>query len=102
MPLQYILSALILVWAMNSFADYWIAPSVTQHLYAAKALGTSGQIDRAAAEALKAVEADPSNAAAREFRALSLSQLGLDEEAIKEAEQAIQIRPNDSASHFDL
>jgi len=101
-PLQYILSALILVWAMNSFAAYWIAPSVTQHLYAAKALGTSGQIDRAAAEALKAVEADPSNAAAREFRALSLSQLGLDEEAIKEAEQAIQIRPNDSASHFDL
>src|SRR6266545_334183 len=77
-PLQYILSALILVWAMNSFAAYWIAPSVTQHLYAAKALGTSGQIDRAAAEALKAVEADPSNAAAREFRALSLSHLGLE------------------------
>ena len=74
--LQFILGALILVWAMNSFAAYWIVPSVTQHLYAAKALATQDKIDSAAAEALKAVKTDPSNSIARGFRALSLSELG--------------------------
>src|SRR4030095_16174831 len=101
-PLQYIVTALILIWAMNSFAAYWIAPSATQHLYAAKALGTSGQIDRAAVEALKAVKADPSNATARGFYALSLSELGQDEEAIKEAERAIELNPTASVGHLDL
>jgi tetratricopeptide (TPR) repeat protein len=101
-PLQFILSTLILIWAMNSFAANWIIASVTQHLYAAKELGTQGQIDRAASESLKAVEADPSNTTARELRAFSLSQLGFDEQAIKEAEQAVQFQPNDSASHLDL
>jgi len=74
--LRFILGALFLVWAMNSFTTYWIVPSVPQHLYAVKSLGSEGKIDRAAAEALKAVEADRSNAAARGFHALSLSEQG--------------------------
>jgi tetratricopeptide (TPR) repeat protein len=100
--LQFIVGLPILIWAMNSFAAYWIVPSATQHLYAAKALGTQGRIDRAAAESLKAVEADPSNAIARGFRALSLSELGQDEEAIKEAERAIELNPTGSVPHLDL
>ncbi len=99
---RVILGALVLVWAMNSLATHWIVPSVSQHLYAVKALGAQGNIDRAAAEAAKAVEADPSNAAARGFYALSLSQLGRDEEAIKEAERAIELNPSDSAAHLQL
>ena len=99
---RFVLSMLILAWAMNSFATYWIVPSVSQHLYAAKALGTQGNIDRANAEAVKAVEADPSNAAARGFHALSLSELGQDEEAIQEAERAVELNPADSAAHLDL
>jgi tetratricopeptide (TPR) repeat protein len=100
--LRFIVGALVLTWAMNSFATYWIVPSVPQHLYAVKALGVQGQIDRAAAEAVKAVEADRSNAAARGFHALSLSEQGHDEEAIKEAERAIQLNPADSAVHLQL
>ena len=100
--LRFILGALVLVWAMNSLATYWIVPSVSQHLYAVKALGAQGNIDRAAAEAAKAVEADPSNATARGFSALSLSELGRDEEAIKEAERAIELNPSDSAAHLQL
>src|SRR5882724_5124326 len=100
--LRFILGALILFWAMNSFATHWIVPSVPQHLYAVKALGVQGKIDRAAAEALKAVEADRSNAAARGFHALSLSELGHDEEAIKEAERATELNPSDSAAHLQL
>jgi tetratricopeptide (TPR) repeat protein len=101
-PLQLILAMLILVWAMNSFAAYWIVPSATQHLYASKAFATQGQIDLAAAEALKAEEADPSNATARGFRALSLNELGQDEEAIKEAEHALELNPTGSGPHLDL
>jgi hypothetical protein len=71
---------------MNSLATYWIVPSAPQHLFAVKTLGSQGKIDRAATEAVKAVEADPSNAAARGFHALSLNEAGHDEEAIKEAE----------------
>jgi tetratricopeptide (TPR) repeat protein len=100
--LRFILSALFLVWAMNSFATYWIVPSVAQHLYAAKALATQDKIDYAIAEALRAVEADPSNATARATHALGLSELGDDEEAIKEAERAIELNPADSAAHLDL
>ena len=99
---QLILGVLALVWTMNSFATFWIIPSESQHLYAAKALGIQGNIDRAAAEALKAVQADPSNATARGFHALGLSELGQDDEAIKEAERAIELNPASSAAHLDL
>lgn len=100
--LRFILSALFLVWAMNSFATYWIVPSVAQHLYAAKELATEDKIDYATAEALQAVKADPTNATARGTHALGLSELGDDEEAIKEAERAIELNSADSAAHLDL
>ena len=57
---------------LNSFATYWIIPSVAQHLYAAKALAAQDQIDRAAAEAARAVEADPSNATRTRFACIEL------------------------------
>jgi tetratricopeptide (TPR) repeat protein len=100
--LQIILGVLILVWALNSFATHWIVPSATQHLYAAKALGTEGKMDLAAAEAQKAIEADPSNATARGFRALSLVEMGQEQESIKEAERAVELNPSGSGPHLDL
>jgi tetratricopeptide (TPR) repeat protein len=100
--LRFVLGTLILVWAINSFSAYWIVPSVAQHLYAAKALATEDQIDRAVAEAAKAVDTDPSDAIARGSHALGLTELGRDDEAIKEAERAIELSPNDSGAHLDL
>ena len=99
---QFVCDLVLLVWAMNSFATYWIIPSASQHLYAVKAWGLQGKMDRAAEEVVKAVEADPSNAAARGWHALSLSQAGHDDEAIAEAEWAIKLSPDDSAVHLDL
>ncbi|HET6888091.1 MAG TPA: glycosyltransferase family 39 protein, partial [Candidatus Udaeobacter sp.] len=99
---QFVCDLLLLVWAMNSFATYWIIPSASQHLYAAKAWGLQGKMERAADEVVKAVAADPSNAAARGWHALSLSQAGHDDEAIAEAERAIKLSPDDSAAHLDL
>ncbi len=100
--MRSVLGVFLLIWTTNSFATYWIVPSAPQHLYAAKALGSQSKIDRAAAEALKAVEADPSNATARGFHALSLSELGEDEEAIKEAQRAVELNPTNSVAHLDL
>ena len=101
-PMRFVLGGLVLVWAMNSLAAYWIIPSVPQHLYAAKALATEDKIDLADVETIKAVNADPSNAIARGFRALSLSELGRDDEAIKEAEHAVELNPTGSGPHLDL
>jgi tetratricopeptide (TPR) repeat protein len=100
--LRIVLNALILVWAINSFATYWIVPSVAQHLYTAKALATQGKIDSAVAEAAKAVDADPSDAGARGSHALGLTEVGRDQEAIEEAERAIELDRNDSDVRLDL
>jgi tetratricopeptide (TPR) repeat protein len=100
--LRLIVGALLLVWAMDSLATFWIIPSVPQHLYAVKVLGREGKIERAAAEAARAVEADPSNASAHGYRALSLSELGDDAEAVKEGERAVELAPMDSEAHLNL
>jgi tetratricopeptide (TPR) repeat protein len=90
------------IWAINSLATFWIIPSVPQHLYAVNVLGSEGKIEAAASEAAKAIDADPSNASAHGYRALSLTELGDDTEAMKEAERAVQLAPADSAAHFNL
>jgi tetratricopeptide (TPR) repeat protein len=100
--LRLITGALLLVWATNSLVTFWIIPSVPQHLYAVRVLGQQGKIELAAAEAAKAVEADPSNTLAHGYRALSLSELGDDAGAVKEGERAVQLAPTDSAAHLNL
>ncbi len=99
---RFIIGVLLVVWALNSLATFCIIPSVPQHLYAVKILGQQGKIEQAATEAAKAVEADPSNAAAHGYRALSLSELGDDAQAVKEAERAIDLAPTDSGAHLNL
>jgi tetratricopeptide (TPR) repeat protein len=101
-PLRFVIGVLLIVWALNSLATFYIIPSVSQHLYALKVLGQQGNMEQAATEAAKAVEADPSNAAAHGYRALSLSELGDDAEAVKEAEHAIELAPTDSTAHLNL
>ncbi|HEY7001600.1 MAG TPA: glycosyltransferase family 39 protein [Candidatus Udaeobacter sp.] len=101
-PVRFVLGILILGWAINSFATYWIVPSVAQHSYAAKALATQNQIDRAEVEAARAVSANPSDANARGSHALSLAELGRNDEAIKEAERATELNPVSSPAHLDL
>jgi tetratricopeptide (TPR) repeat protein len=100
--LRFVIGALLIVWALTSLATFYIVPSVSQHLYAVKVLGQQGNMEHAATEAAKAVEADPSNAAAHGYLALSLSELGHDAEAVKEAERGIELAPTDSTAHLNL
>jgi tetratricopeptide (TPR) repeat protein len=96
------LGALLLVWAMNSFGGYWIIPSARHDLFVAEGFATAGEIERATAEATKAMDADPSDTSALGFHAEILSESGHPEEAIKEAERAIQLNPDNSDLHFQL
>jgi tetratricopeptide (TPR) repeat protein len=100
--LRFVLGTLVLVWALNSLATYWIIPSIAPRLYAVRALVTHDQIDRAKAEAERAVQVYPLDATARGLHALILSELGNDPEAVKEAERAIELAPMDSEAHLNL
>ena len=101
-PLQIVIGTFFMVWVMNSFATYWIIPSVPQHLYAVQALRGQGKIDRALDESAKAIRVDTSSAIGRRFYSLNLSDQGRDREAIEEAERAVELAPNNSSVHLQL
>jgi len=100
--LQLSIGILLLVWAMNSFASFWIYNPVAQHTDAAMHLSINRKPDAALAEAKKAVAADPSNAAARIALATILEDARQSSEALDEAEHATQLAPEDGATHLEL
>ena len=100
--LQGALGALLLVWAMNSFASFWIIRSAPQHTYAGVRLGWEKKLDAATAEAEKAVNFDPSSATARRFLASALSDSGRVTEALPHAQRAVELSPMDDACHVQL
>ena len=100
--LQLSIGVLLVVWAMNSFASFWIYNPVAQHIYAAMHLSAHGKPDAALTKAKKAVEADPSNAAARIALAITLEEAGQSSEALAEAEHATELAPLDGAAHLEL
>ena len=100
--LQGALGALLLVWAMNSFASFWIVRSAAQHVYAGLRWGAERKLEAATAEANGAVEADPSNATARRFLALVLNESGRATEALPQAQRAVELSPMDGACHLQL
>jgi Flp pilus assembly protein TadD len=100
--LQGTLGALLLVWAMNSFASFWIVHSAPQHLYVGLRLGAEHKFDAAGEEAAKAVNSDPSNPTAQRFLASVLSDSGRADEALSHAQQAVALSPMDDACHLQL
>jgi Flp pilus assembly protein TadD len=99
---QGVIGAILLVWAMNSFASFWIVHSAAQHIYAGTRSAAERNLEAAAAEANRAVEADPSNAAARRFLASVLSDSGRAIEALTQAQRALELSPMDGACHLQL
>jgi tetratricopeptide (TPR) repeat protein len=100
--LQGTLGVLLLVWAMNSFASYWIVHSASQYAYMGIKLGSERKLDAALAEAMKAVKSDPSDAVASRFSALVLNELGRSSEALPHAQRAVELSPLESAGHLEL
>ena len=100
--LQGALGVLLLVWAMNSFASFWIIHSASQHAYMGIKLGSARKLDAALVEAMKAVDSDPADAAARRFSALVLNELGRTSESLPYAQRAVELSPLDGAGHLEL
>ncbi len=100
--LQGALGVLLLVWAMNSFASFWIIHSVSQYAYMGIKLGSERKLDAALVEATKAINADPVDAAASRFSALVLNELGRSSEALPYAQRAVELSPLDGAGHMEL
>jgi tetratricopeptide (TPR) repeat protein len=100
--LQGALGVLLLVWAMNSFASYWIIHSVSQYAYVGIKLGSERKMDAALVEARKAVDSDPADAMASRFSALVLNELGRTSESLPYAQRAVELSPLDSAAHLEL
>jgi tetratricopeptide (TPR) repeat protein len=100
--LQLALGALLLLWASNSFASFWIRPSALQHIYAGQRLALAHKADAAASEAIKAVNSNPSNATARRFLASVFDTLDRPTEAREQAERAIELNPTDSMCRLQL
>src|SRR5207253_2257900 len=96
------IGVLLVVWAMNSFASFWIYNAVAQHIYAAMRRSMDEKPEAALTEAKKAIDADPSNAAARMALATVLEEAGQSGEALHQAEQATELAPLDGAAHLEL
>src|SRR5262249_54102396 len=100
--LEVLIGILLLVWAMNSFASFWIYDSAAAHICAAMDLSADKKRDAALTEAKKAVNPDPSNATARILLAMILDGVGQSEEALHEAERAVDLAPLNSVTHSEL
>jgi Flp pilus assembly protein TadD/preprotein translocase subunit SecG len=100
--LRLSVGALLLVWAVNSFASFWINDPVAQHRNVAVHLLADKKGDAALTEARKAVDANASNAGARIVLATTLAEAGQPSEALEEAERATELAPLDGATHFEL
>lgn len=99
--LQFALTAILLAWAMNSFASLWIRDSAALHVYAGL---RNSEHDAASAvtELRAAVTIDPHNPRAQQFLSWVLGESGAGEEALQHAKQALGIAPDDAAAHLQL
>jgi tetratricopeptide (TPR) repeat protein len=99
---QFAFTALLIFWALNSFASMWIVESPVRRLHNAARLAIEHKIDRAYAEASTAVALDSSSATAqRFFSAIALESERLSE-ALEHAERAVQLAPSSSDAHAQL
>jgi tetratricopeptide (TPR) repeat protein len=100
--LRFFIAGILVVWAINSFASFWIYNSIDRRVYAAHRLDLGDQSDAAIAEANKAAAADPSNAGAHQALAAIMSNLGRIDDAVVEARRAVQLDPLGSDGHAQL
>jgi Flp pilus assembly protein TadD len=100
--LQFLISAFLIFFSINSFASVWIRPTSELHIYNALRLITQSQPGPAVSEATAAVGSDPSNTAAAYILAAVLDETGDSNKAIAECERCLQLAPNNGDCHFQL
>ena len=100
--LQFIIGALLLIWAMNSFASMWVRESARQHVYNAARWQFEGNFNAASSEALKAIELEPTNEMPHRFLSVVALQSQQINQALEQAAEATRLAPFSSDTHMQL
>ena len=100
--LSFGLTTLLLFWALNSLASFWITPSTTQQIYAAQKLFSLAKNEQGIAEAERAVRAEPANAKVHCFFASVLDVRDEHGTAIEHAMEGMRLDPSAADCHVQL
>ena len=98
--LRLVVIAVLIFWALNSFASVWIYPSTRQHVHVAMRSVLEHQHDRAIAEATDAIKINPSDANALCLLASTLDEAGEQQKALEEVQQGIQSDQTNADCHL--
>lgn len=100
--LQFTIALILGLWALNSFASFWIRPNAEQHVYLGMHLRLRQQAVAATAEATEALKAEPTNVRTRRLQTLVLEDAHNYGRALEEARQATQLAPTNSNAHLQV
>lgn len=94
-------TALLGLWAVNSFASVWIRPSAEHEIFLAINAGQK-DIDGATRHLRRATELEPANATAHRLLAWALDSGGHADDALESAKRCVALAPEDPANHAQL
>lgn len=100
--IRFVLALLLIVWAMNSFAAFYIRDSAPLHLYLGLRRAIEGEYAGAQSEMQKAIAQDATSSRWKSFLATALDDAGRNKEALPWAEAAVKLDPQDSGCRFEL
>jgi tetratricopeptide (TPR) repeat protein len=99
---RLVLGVLLLIFAMNAFLSFWIPSSASQHVYTASRLLVNHNTQAAAVQIQQALRLDASDVTAWRLQSMIANELNEPYDALHDIEHAVQVGPNDSASHVQL
>ncbi len=98
-----LLGAVLGMWALTSFATYWISPAAAQtHILLGSECADSGQLERSVVHYNAALKEEPGNAVARSQLASSLEALGRSSDAREQIEQNLANHPDVALCHLQF
>ncbi len=98
---EWILHGLLVLWAINSYAAFWIKGDASStRILIARNLADQQLHEEAVAQLSLVLRRDPENGAASALMATELLALGRESEAQAQAQQAIQFAPASPDSHL--
>ena len=92
--LRLVLTTLLLFWALNSFASFWMTHSAAQRIYAARKFFSQAKNDRGIAEAERAVTTAPASATTHCFLASILDVTDEKGKALEHAMEGVRLDPS--------
>src|ERR1051326_1977512 len=94
--LQFVLGALFVFWALNSYCSTWILSSAAQHINSGRRYLTDQNFSAARAEAEKAIKSEPTSAMAQCFLAAVVYDTGDTDAAREQTDLALQLDPTNA------